>query len=173
MGQFVSSSRCCGTMRLIQCSCLLLALHLTQGQRGGIFSFFGNLFRPRRPNNQGGVPVISPQGFRIRPLITLDERPRNVAAASNNRLQEMEAWSLFLQPPIHQQQAAGAFSGPATSADKTSIAKGTRTVFAETEKESALGLCATRTGTAMTSRFVATKSAASSQAGGNRMTTLR
>ena len=26
-------------------------------------------------------------------------------------------------------------SGPATSADKTSIAKGTRTVFAETEKE--------------------------------------
>ena len=26
-----------------------------------IFSFFGNLFRPRRPN-QGGVPVISPQG---------------------------------------------------------------------------------------------------------------
>ena len=90
-----------------------------------IFSFFGNLFRPRRPNNQGGVPVISPQGyagqlpdfhlyshifmffpltfsrneifvlsfmiqnspfsFRVRPLITLDERPRNVAAASNNR----------------------------------------------------------------------------------------
>ena len=82
-----------------------------------IFSFFGNLFRPRRPN-QGGVPVISPQGyvehhppisglsylfflvtfwwnlnriftftfsFRVRPLITLDERPRNVAAASENR----------------------------------------------------------------------------------------
>merc|ERR1719370_160056 len=74
-------------MRLTQCSCLLLVLHLTQGQRGGIFSFFGNLFRPRRPNNQGGVPVISPQGFRVRPLITLDERPRNVAAASNNRPQ--------------------------------------------------------------------------------------
>ena len=99
-----------------------------------IFSFFGNLFRPRRPNNQGGVPVISPQGyagqlphfhqyfhiyilfifemyiflwvkfihydlgiqfefqnfpsFRVRPLITLDERPRNVAAASNNRFSQ-------------------------------------------------------------------------------------
>merc|ERR1712004_475254 len=47
-------------MRLLQCSCLLLALHLTQGQRGG---------------------------FRVRPLITLDERPRNVAAASENRPQ--------------------------------------------------------------------------------------
>ena len=138
--------------RLLQCSCLLLALHLTQGQRGGsvqkfnffylhfavyvhvyfspkqtlyIFVLMTNFFAAfsvflatssdRDVPTRGACLLLVHRGmssiirqfpdfhtffdilmefeqistftfsFRVRPLITLDERPRNVAAASENR----------------------------------------------------------------------------------------
>merc|ERR1712116_114604 len=156
MGSFVPSLRCCGTMRLIQCSCLLLVLHFTQGQRGGIFSFFGNLFRPRRPN-QGGVPVISPQGFRVRPLITLDERPRNVAAASENRpqfAQQLAAdggvvtLSTTTSPPT---TSRGGLFRPGDECRQDFHCKGNENCVRRNERESVREPSVTLTETAMTS----------------------
>merc|ERR1712180_521201 len=57
-----SGTECCTvhTMRLVQCSCLLLVLGLVQSQRGG---------------------------FRFRPLIVLDKRPKSTPAPVTSRPQ--------------------------------------------------------------------------------------